>query len=262
LWVVTTALLIGFVTATASFKIPPPLQEKQVCEQAAAKRKANPSECERGETVLNRSLRDPVAFYTFWLTLFTGGLTLIGVWQWDAIRRQLNQADREFHASHRPRMRVRNINVSSVGTVESWMYNRRLARAYAGDAFSGQFFIANVGEGDGRIREACIMFIANKSTLPMRRPYEGDDGNLFGSKAWMRSGESNPMPFTETGIFANKAPGDVVDFDLMPLFALGWIEYEDRSGSVRRTAFCRRYDPTLGRFDHFAEAGPDYEHED
>jgi hypothetical protein len=39
---------------------------------------------------------------------------------------------------------------------------------------------------------------------------------------------------------------------------MGWIEYSDGLGFIRRIAFCRKYDHDQGRF--FAIDDPDYEH--
>jgi hypothetical protein len=39
---------------------------------------------------------------------------------------------------------------------------------------------------------------------------------------------------------------------------MGWINYADDLGFVRRTAFCRRFNPESGRF--VAVDDPDYEH--
>jgi hypothetical protein len=252
LWVVTTALLIGFVTATASFKIPPPLQEKQVCEESVAKRKSNPSDCDRTETVLNRSLRDPVAFYTFWLTLFTGGLTLIGVWQWDAIRRQLNQADREFTASHPPHIIVRRVSLEE-GTP---FYESHLVRPW-----QVQYVIANTGRGKAHVFEGNVSIIATQDPLPAIPPF--DDAGNFTFPFSLVAGQSSPHwldlsrvqtdPFeaaamTERGGLSNRKT----------IYFFGYIQYRDDIGIVRRTAFCRSFDAKTKRFRLVGDA--DYEY--
>lgn len=91
----------------------------------------------------------------------------------------------------------------------------------------------------------------------MRCPYEGMKGNLSATAVTIAAGESVDFEFTSAeGITLAQRIG-------YQLFVMGWIEYRDDSGVVRRTAFCREFKPGPlddGRFCPVSD--PDYEYED
>ena len=49
---------------------------------------------------------------------------------------------------------------------------------------------------------------------------------------------------------------------ILKAYVLGWVEYADDLGNLRRTAFCRLWDPSFNRFRGFTEKDPDYEYSD
>jgi hypothetical protein len=69
--------------------------EKRQCEEAAHKSGFKSEEC---KTIWERTTTDPVAFFTFWLVVFTGGLGVSTVMLWRAGERQIELA-RETSAS-------------------------------------------------------------------------------------------------------------------------------------------------------------------
>ena len=82
---------------------------------AAKAAKQDQRSCKLKQTIWDRTIVDPVAYYTLWLTLFTGALALVGVAQWGAIGRQLGLARDEFEASHRPWIAMRAAGVPQGG---------------------------------------------------------------------------------------------------------------------------------------------------
>lgn len=64
----------------------PPDSEKRQCEEAAAKGGHKTEEC---KTLWERTTTDPVAFFTFCLVIFTGGLTVSTILLWRAGERQI-----------------------------------------------------------------------------------------------------------------------------------------------------------------------------
>lgn len=72
--------ILGWQTAYAPSEI-----EKQKCRDAAEKSDAKGEEC---KTLWERTTSDPVAFFTLWLVIFTGGLTVSTMMLWQAGEKQ------------------------------------------------------------------------------------------------------------------------------------------------------------------------------
>lgn len=219
---------------------------------------------------------DSVGLYTLVLAAFTALLVAVSGLQGyfllrsnktariaaDAASRASETARAEFVASHRPKLRVRNIVVNPPRTVDG----RVLDLFAPGHIISGQFFIANVGGSRADILDGHCMVFWSREGLPMRRPYEGEGDNLQAMSRTLLSGQST------TAIFRSAMP---IDADVSQtvgrsiargfrLYVMGWVSYADRNNDVWRTGFCREYMPTGGfsnpRF--FPVDDPDYEHEE
>ncbi len=205
--------------------------------------------------------------------------TFVSFLMFRAIRQQACVSAKILILAQRPRLRVRNI------VVEHGLSEER------GTPIRGQFYVSNVGGTDAHVLESyCRAFIVFGHLLPMKRPYEGEDGNNpvvippGTSSVRVRPGEAEtaifPLPGDEetasaahpdrtviltrdqyNGVFPkNDIELRVVNASRHTLYVLGWIRYCDKLGIIRRTAFCRRYDPVRGRF--FAVHDRDYEHEE
>ena len=158
----------------------------------------------------------------------------------------------------RPKLIVRNIVLNSPSQTpapvpDPWFYQ--------GARLAGQFYVVNVGGSPAKIAESgCwVIWKANEQPLPglpMRRPYEGKDGNnpVLGS---LGPGESAPGIFQSEDYLGNEI--DRVRSGNWSLYVLGWVEYTDDRDMKRRTAFCRKYDANKRRF-FAAEDDPDYEY--
>ena len=253
--ILALAIVSLAVLGTVSFRAPVPSQAYQECLKTAQEHHAKPAECKAYETLWERTLTDPVAYYTLWLTLFTAALAVTGIAQWTFI-------SREFDATHRPRLRVRNINVKSIGGSSVNVAGGRVHLPSLHDVFSGQFYVANMGTSEARIRDGYLMFFATRVPLPMARPYEGEDGNLMMPRGWFPPGGSVPVLFDQALTSVYRLGDSFIDENKTAIYALGWIEYENRRGRLWRTAFCREYDPGLWRFRRDREPDPDYESEE
>jgi len=96
----------------------------------------------------------------------------------------------------------------------------------------------------------------------MSRPYEGEGGNLGVPENWIEPGASVPILFSSTLIAVDIGTDTFVDATHQTIFAMGWVEYIDQAGHLRRTAFCRPYVSTKRRFMRSEENDPDYEQEE
>jgi len=130
-----------------------------------------------------------------------------------------------------------------------------------GEKLQGQFYVANIGDAESRIAEAYLTFWTSRDPLPMERPYEGKNGNLVVRQNWIAPGSSIPVTFDEPLETPDKMDSSFVNETMQVIFAMGWVEYEDRAGNTRRTAYCRSYDSRTRRFIRGID-DPDYESED
>jgi hypothetical protein len=238
---------------------------------------------EDGGTFWQKVLDDPIAYFTFWLATFTGGLTLASIWQGyfliradkaakasanaalaaaNSISLQSGILDKQaeisrqaLYAAHKPRLRVRNIVV----TGNFFQIN---------EPISGQFYVANSGGTDAKITESHCVFLWNVNGLPMARPYERHVANnpitpgtvIAGNLGHTALFNTIDDPLYRVWPFEAK-PGAGVG--LQPrAFILGWIEYEDGIGLKRRMAFCREFLQKDGSARFYPVEDPDYEYEE
>ena len=157
----------------------------------------------------------------------------------------------------RPKLIVRNFAIplrAESGNATYYFFRNELV--------GGQFYVANIGAGAATITESlCKVYLQKGGTLPMRRPYEGENGNnpvlgkiKAGGRLTAIFQSDDPLPISQLEI-------GMMGYDFSPswtLYIMGWIEYSDDLGFGRRTAFCRQFDPKVNRFVPVTD--PDYEH--
>jgi hypothetical protein len=175
-------------------------------------------------------------------------------------REATRAAQAESIATHRPRLRVRNVVVERPAN----LHTQRFSIFHPGYRVKGQFFVANTGGGAATIQGGhCKVFWTNRS-LPMKRPYEGDDDNLSLVSQVLAPGESTPVIFASDEL----VPDTVKNVGIgaiggSEIYVMGWIAYLDANGVSRRTAFCRKYIAPEGGDGWFVKVeNPDYEHEE
>lgn len=198
-----------------------------------------------------------------WVAIFTAVLSGSTLLLWNETRKaasaateQIRLGREEFNATHRPRVRVRNIVLSHPQNDTSEDDDFK-----PGELITGQFYLSNIGDSPAIIKEIlCLVFVAEWGRLPMKRPYEGQNGISL-SNAKLAPGSSMPWVFQSDTIFTKRqAEALQHPSEAMRAFVLGWIAYEDTTQTIRRTAFCRMYQPQSGRFVMVVDT--DYEHEE
>lgn len=174
---------------------------------------------------------------------------------------ELSQA--EIVSNYRPRLRVRNVfvrpnNLALVSRMGIFQPNAPV---------DGQLYAVNIGGTPATITEShCIVFITDHGVgLPMRRPYEGENGNNLIPQVRLEPGQSTPGMFMSDGPLNDRATtiGQPIAGGLR-LWVMGWIEYVDDRAVKRRTTFCRECERRegFGPVRFYTVDDPDYEHEE
>jgi hypothetical protein len=176
----------------------------------------------------------------------------------DNAKESADTAQKAFLLQFRPKLIVRNFAIplrAESGRAAYYFFRNELV--------GGQFYVANIGGGPATITESLCKVHWQKGPLPMRRPYEGDNGNnpvlgtiKAGGRLTAIFQSDDPLPISQLEI-------GMMGYDFSPswtVYVMGWIEYSDDLGFGRRTAFCRKFDPTVNRFVPVKD--PDYEHEE
>jgi hypothetical protein len=266
LWILFAALMGFFAGASFDSAFFPPIQEKysDQAKEGAPKRET----LEERQEATNEAL----ANYTKWLMRYTGllfaatfamGIATIGLYS--SGQDQINLSRQEFISNQRPKLRVRNVMVHH----PNWIGRPRFQIFHQGAPIHGQFFISNIGGTPATITECFCMIFTTTSGLPMRRPYEGENGNTVAAPARLEPGQSAVALFNSDPL--GPIAGDVTAFrDNHRLYVLGWVEYRDDMKVRRRTAFCRLWRHPKGEEEGVrsdprffpVETEPDYEHEE
>jgi hypothetical protein len=258
-WIAVAAIAIGvLVWGSQSISIPTTPVAYKECLQAAQQTKQDKNACKLSETIGSRTLTDPVAYYTFWLTLFTGALAVVGIAQWGLVGQQIQLGRQEFIATHRPRVKIRHI----------YWTGGRLADGIARPLV--EIHITNVGDAVAEITKIAVDF--NVVTA----------GDILGGNMDPRA---NSLSVSRCGLgdtLIIKTIGSTIQLDAgqvrrlvsraANIYCFGYIEYTDLSDhefrKTRRTAFCRMFvEPPnpisgTGRFLPLDFPDPDYEYED
>jgi len=175
----------------------------------------------------------------------------------------------EFIASHRPKLRIRNIDIHQTSAGDVMANGLRVAALPTvplfkpGDHVTGQLYISNVGDSNANITEVGCWVKWMQGTLPMSRPYEGENGNVLDHPILdhpMEAGQTHPIHFRSDTPMGNEGALVRQCSNGWHIYVMGWVEYVDKLNTRRRTAFCREYRMPEGRF--FAVTDPDYEHEE
>jgi hypothetical protein len=210
----------------------------------------------------------------FWLTFALVIATVLQfaalLFQWwqlkrtvDATSALVRASKEEFIATHRPKLRVRNIDIHQprIGDVEARELRPRVTSPLftSGTHVSGQFYISNVGDTAAQITEIGCWVEWMREPLPMSRPYEGENGNVSIQER-LEAGQTLPVPFMSARLMGEEGTDVYRGNSNWRIYVMGWVEYVDDRRTPRRTAYCREYRSTEGRF--FAVEDPDYEHEE
>jgi hypothetical protein len=228
----------------------PPPQTQNVKEpntqsdEAPNEQKIAKSAWERLSIIWNRTWDDPVAFYTFVLSIFTALLAVISAVQIaflfradktarmaaEAARGSLKIAHDEFNITHRPKLHVRLIRLDRIDGTQLRIH----------------YTVVNIGEMRAFLKLHEITLCLQPANIQQ---------GAFVECPELAEGESVifwvPVKF-DYDVGWNLA----VDGEIK---IRGRIEHEDATGITRRTGFFRTYDHELGHFVKSDDTEEEYE---
>ena len=234
--VMVAAIVGGIVLGAKSVTVGVTQEHYQACLDSAEANHEPPINCPKTESLWDRGFDDPVAYYTFWLALFTIALALGALVQSVLIGRQITLAREEFLSTHRPKIRLRHL---------------RMEDFTAGQEVAISLRASNIGDGPATLIGVDIDFEV-RGAIP-RNPNNamlGADPAKFASSF----ARSDRIAAGSTAFISIRMPW---------IYAQGWynpanmksaiqisgkILYRDDAGIRRETAFYRTCTGDLNRF--------------
>lgn len=203
----------------------------------------NASGTQPPEVVASKTADDRIATYTLWLTVVTGGLLVIAF-------RQDQQIRREFISTHRPRLRIRQVEFNPEN-------GERAASMTA--------ILVNVGDSTARIVDVLASEWEGKAMRPPFMPARADRKPLATagvSTRRLKSGETALITFEADELqihFARRTEYS----DLIPLMFYCTVRYADDRKTHRHTSHFGWLNeaPPVTIFKPVPEQ-PDYNYED
>jgi len=154
----------------------------------------------------------------------------------------IDLSEKNFTASHPPHIIVRRVSLDEGDRFFSQPVSR---------PWKIQYIIANTGRGQATVFDGNATIIETSGHLPAIPPFD-DEGNFLNTVE-LAAGQSTPhflyLNQRDTVIFESatmSSDGGSTPRKLVYLF--GYVQYRDAIGIVRRTAFCRRFEPVSRRF--------------
>jgi hypothetical protein len=163
-------------------------------------------------------------------------------------------AERTLILTQRPKLVVRNVVIEQVrpfATVQP------LELFAPGQHVNGHLYVTNVGGSKATIQFYSCRGLPIQGGLPMERPDEGFQG-IPPTVSTLESGESHRFEFSSEQV-GNEGPLIRQGNNGWAFYVMGWIQYSDDIGTLRRTLFCRRWGVVERRL--FPVKDPDYEQE-
>jgi hypothetical protein len=194
-----------------------------------------------------------VAAFTIVLALVTGRQARLS-------REAIDLARSEFVATHRPKLRVRNVVLENPLRAEL----RRWYVFEPGQGVQGHLYVGNIGDSAAMIINSHCRVFWTKEPLPMERPYENEIGNDFLGHAVLAAGAATIGTFFSFELIQDEAHAIGLGRDGWKLYVMGWVTYADATATPRRTSFCREYKvlENSGRGRLFPVDNLDYENEE
>ena len=151
----------------------------------------------------------------------------------------------EYVATHRPRVRVRNLALD--------LSDMNISDAAKSSQIQITLHVVNYGESDALPTNAQYSVVLDKAVLPMVPEYRSEFVSKIGYEK-LESGRGR------TAIIIGQERGPLLRVfqGSTPLVVIGYVEYRSATGAGYRTAFARRYNQ--GRFHKMDD--PDYEYEE
>ncbi len=200
-----------------------------------------------------------LALFTAMLVVVTAVLIVVGIAQGNQLKHAVDAARDDFRASHRPKIRLKHI----------WLTSDIAAAA---TSITVRLVCVNTGAADaslGAIGIRCHV-VGNEYLLPAD---PGMDANFSLGGNILQSGLNLTIPSREASVDTGRILAEhertSVQRGRAKLYCVGWISYLDTAGRMRITGFCRVLEAPPGHAILTTENGrfrirkhPDYEYED
>lgn len=182
------------------------------------------------------------AIFAIVVGIYTAKLFLVGRNQHDRLKESIDLANKEFIASHRPKIIARQL-VLHFETKEKYM--------------TIKYVLVNTGDTKAKITYRKVRsYIVEPDQIVLGLGF-GDQ--IDEEEFILNSGEIFEGVYSSIGIFPDEWVRDILEGRLI-LKIFGDISYVDDNATKRRTAFARSYDAALRRF--IRETDEDREYED
>lgn len=227
-WLAPVAIVALVIEIGSLVRVPVPAKEQSECLKAAKEAHEASADCGPYETIFERGLRDPVAYYTLWLTLFTGALAYVGIVQGYLIWQQIRLARAEFVSTNRPRIVVRHMEIgdSDLPTDQPVSVN---------------FVCHNIGDSAaiiGMIYFRAFIFPPGRP-LPPRLAFRSE----YPCKVRLECGQRDLFEMADQKMIPTIEQVIEITQGASLLYCIGLIQYVDDSDSRREAGFCYLYRP-------------------
>jgi hypothetical protein len=218
--------------------------KKDACYRSAEKTGRSTVEC---KSFLERTTSDPIAMFTFVLAVSTVGLWLATISLYRAGEKQFRLARAEFLATHRPKIRIKNV----------WLRNE----FWYDQSINVRVVCVNHGTTDAQLIDYGVDFLPVIRGKPLPPDHQFAFRRLISTV--LKPNISGPFPDIVQPI--DQDIEIAVRNGTFDFYCIGYLHYMDGSKNVRTTAFCRQLflsQPLRGG-GHFVKVeNPDYEYED
>jgi hypothetical protein len=169
----------------------------------------------------------------------------------EAAKKQTEVAINEFISTHRPKIIIRSVTIEPP--------THPALPIEEGKPLKIQAVAVNIGDTPTEIIESNITILVGGPKFDALTPFGPVSNNINKIKlvpggAWTFWVTAEQVDFKNTPQIISLKRGEKV------IYFFGFISYRDDIGNMRRTAFCRKYNPETERFDQTND--PDYEYVD
>jgi hypothetical protein len=190
------------------------------------------------------------------LVLYTARLWRSTERLWTEVKSQRDDSRIAFAASQRPKLIVRGIALEYPISSDTQTFGFFVQDV----AVKGIAQIVNAGASPAKITESHCSVLWTREELPMTPVYVGAAANDFVRHKRLEPGRSRSVRFSSEDVLGEEAKAIAASAEVYRLYVMGFVDYEDDIGTIRRTAFCRLYYPSLKRFRPVDNS--DYEYSD
>jgi len=186
-----------------------------------------------------------IGFFTYFLVRVTNRQARL-------TRAGIEIAQKEFIASHRPKIRIRRITVISPQDIPNDGTGLPIPPLLPNRRVSVRIEAANIGDTQASVYEMGIDIYIPGPFNAAPNPYPGIPPVLPGQEVQMTASGARPISDAEI---------DAIEVGTSELRLLGIINYRDDNGVIRSTSFARVYNRALSRFINVADDDPEADRE-